>query len=176
MSHRDNSALWLAQTGVLLALLIGLQYVTKPLGQLVTGSCVNAVLAVTALVVGYRSGCFIGLLSPIIAFFLNIGPQFFPVVVVIALGNGAYALILRRMRRRSSCFKTALGVLVAAVSKFLLLYLGVVQGVCRLFSLQEPQVKTFSLMFSYPQLITALIGGAIALCIAPLLWKKGRRH
>ena len=40
---------WIVRTGVLLALLITLQALTKPLGQLVTGSCVNALLAVAAL-------------------------------------------------------------------------------------------------------------------------------
>ena len=40
---------WITRTGVLLALLVTLQYLTKPFGQLVTGSFVNAVLAVSAL-------------------------------------------------------------------------------------------------------------------------------
>ena len=40
---------WITETAVMLALLIALQALTKPLGQLVTGSCVNAVLAVSVL-------------------------------------------------------------------------------------------------------------------------------
>jgi len=40
----------------MLALLVTLQALTKPLGQLVTGSFVNAVLAVTVLVAGLSGG------------------------------------------------------------------------------------------------------------------------
>ena len=46
----------ITQTGVMLALLIILQAVTKPAGTIVTGSCVNAVLAMTALCVGLAGG------------------------------------------------------------------------------------------------------------------------
>ena len=38
---------WITETAIMLALLVTLQALTKPLGQLVTGSCVNAILAVT---------------------------------------------------------------------------------------------------------------------------------
>ena len=37
---------WIARTAVCLALLIAVQFFTKSLGQLVTGSCVNLVLAI----------------------------------------------------------------------------------------------------------------------------------
>ena len=43
---------WITETAVMLALLVTLQALTKPLGQLVTGSCVNAVLAVSVLLAG----------------------------------------------------------------------------------------------------------------------------
>ena len=47
---------WITETAVLLALLVTLQALTKPMGQLVTGSCVNAILAVAVLVAGLGSG------------------------------------------------------------------------------------------------------------------------
>ena len=47
---------WITETAVMLALLVSLQALTKPMGQLVTGSCVNAVLAVSALVGGIGCG------------------------------------------------------------------------------------------------------------------------
>ena len=40
---------WITETAIMLALLVTLQAVTKGFGQLVTGSCVNAVLAIAAL-------------------------------------------------------------------------------------------------------------------------------
>ena len=36
---------WITETAVMLALLVSLQALTKPMGQWVTGPCVNTVLA-----------------------------------------------------------------------------------------------------------------------------------
>ena len=52
----------LTETAVLLALLVTLQAVTKSFGQLVTGSCVNGVLAITALLVGMGGGLTVALM------------------------------------------------------------------------------------------------------------------
>ena len=41
---------WIARTAICLALLLCLQFVTKSLGQFVTGSCVNLVIAMAALI------------------------------------------------------------------------------------------------------------------------------
>ena len=56
---------WITETAVMLALLVALQALTKPLGQLVTGSCVNAVLAVSVLLAGLSSGIIVALASQI---------------------------------------------------------------------------------------------------------------
>ena len=55
-----SNTLKITQTGLLLALLITLQWATKPLGQMITGSCVNAVLAACALLCGPGCGIFVG--------------------------------------------------------------------------------------------------------------------
>lgn len=70
----------------------------------------------------------------------------------------------------------ASGLTVAAVSpvmaKFLVLYIGIVQIAVPIFlGLPEPQAAVISNMFSIPQLITALIGGALALFMFPRLKK-----
>jgi len=79
---------------VMLALLVTLQAVTKSAGQYVTGSCVNLILAVTALTAGLGSGAAVAALSPFFAFLLGIGPQLLPIVPAIALGNLAYVVLL----------------------------------------------------------------------------------
>ena len=63
---------WIARTGVLLAVLIALQAATKPLGQLVTGSCVNAVLTLSVTLCGIGCGAVVALVSPLLAFLLGI--------------------------------------------------------------------------------------------------------
>ena len=93
-SAASKRVLWLTETAALTALLIILQTVTKPAGQYVTGSCVNAVLAVSALAVGVGSGLTVALLSPFFAFLLGIGPQLLPIVPSIAVGNLVFVLIL----------------------------------------------------------------------------------
>ena len=67
---------WITETAVLLALLVALQAITKPLGQLVTGSCVNAILAIAALVGGMSCGLTVALISPVFAFLFGIAPNF----------------------------------------------------------------------------------------------------
>ena len=60
----------------------------------------------------------------------------------------------------------------AATAKFLALYLGIVQiAVPFLLRLPAPQAAVISNMFSIPQLLTALLGGGIALLVLTPLKK-----
>ena len=54
---------WIARTAICLALLLCLQFVTKSLGQFVTGSCVNPFIAMAALIGGRWSGRTVAILS-----------------------------------------------------------------------------------------------------------------
>ncbi|MDD6679222.1 MAG: ECF transporter S component [Firmicutes bacterium] len=164
---------WITRTAVFLALLVVLQSVTKPAGQIVTGSCVNAVLAVSVLCAGLASGLTVALLSPLFAFLLGIGPAFFPLTPVIAVGNAVFVSLLWLLagRKQNPLWKTAGGMAAASSAKFLCLYFLVVEGVCRFAELKPQQVKTFTTMFSFPQLITALIGCAVAWIIVPIVTK-----
>lgn len=165
-----QKTLQITRTAALLALLIVLQAATKPLGQLVTGSCVNAVLAVAALLCGMWPGVVIALVSPFVAFLLGIGPQLLAIIPVIAAGNAVYVVLLALIARDCTSFlRQFLAWLAASAAKFLTLYLLVVQLLCRVLPLAQPQIETFTVMFSWPQLVTALIGGALATAIAPVL-------
>ena len=167
---------WITETGIMLALLVILQAVTKSAGQLITGSCVNAVLAVSVLVSGLPSGLTVALVSPFVAFLLGIGPQLLPIVPAIALGNTVYVLMLGRLcGRKPPVWRRVLAVVGSAGAKFLTLYLVVVKLLCSILPLKQPQIATFSTMFAWPQLITALIGGAAALMIVPVIRKALHR-
>ena len=155
-SAASKRVLWLTETAALTALLIILQTVTKPAGQYVTGSCVNAVLAVSALAVGVGSGLTVALLSPFFAVF----------VALLGLLAGGRDLPL---------WRSAGAVLAAAVCKFGALYLLVVKLLCTVLPLKEPQIAAFTVMFSYPQLVTALAGGAVGLLLAPVLRRALKR-
>ena len=171
-----NKTRWITETAIMLALLVILQAVTKSAGQIVTGSCVNAVLAVSVLVAGLSSGLTVALISPFVAFLLGIGPQLLPIVPAIALGNGVYVLMMGRLcGKKLPMWRQTLALLGSAGAKFLTLYLVVVKLLCSILPLKQPQIATFSTMFAWPQLITALIGGAAALLIAPMICKALKR-
>ncbi|MDO5401211.1 MAG: ECF transporter S component [Eubacteriales bacterium] len=172
---------WITETAVLLALLVVLQSVTKPLGQLVTGSCVNAVLAIAALFAGMGSGIVVALVSPVLAFLLVIAPQAVTVPAIM-VGNTVFVVLLSLLYRENTLRKL-LAWLAAAAAKFVTLYLLVTQLICGLAApallaagtLKEPMLKVLPTMFAWPQLATALIGGAIALLITPVLKKALHR-
>lgn len=176
---------WITETAVLLALLVTLQALTKGFGQLVTGSCVNAILAVAALVGGMSCGITVALISPVCAFLLGIAPNFVTVLPIM-IGNVCYVVLLRLICGSSMkpLWRQGAGLAVAAVVKFGALYLLVVQVICGVASgallgkklgnivvLAPPMLKMLPTMFAWPQLITALIGGAVALAITPVLRK-----
>ena len=175
---------WITETAVMLALLVTLQALTKPMGQLVTGSFVNAVLAVTALLVGLYSGITVGLISPVLAYLLGIAPQILTVPAIM-VGNSVYVILLYFIAGKDSrqILRQIAAWLAAAAAKFAALYAIVVWLICGVFSesllasgvLKAPMLKALPATFSWPQLFTALIGGAVALGIVPVLRKALRK-
>ena len=176
---------WITETAVMLALLVALQALTKPMGQLVTGSCVNAVLAISVLLVGMGGGIAVALISPVCAFLLGIAPNFVTVLPIM-LGNTCFVVLLRLIagKHHRPLWRQPVALAAAAGVKFLVLYLLVVEVICGLASgallgkklgdivvLAPPMLKMLPTMFAWPQLFTALIGGAAALLITPVLRK-----
>ena len=171
---------WITETALLLALLVTLQFLTKGFGQFVTGSCVNAVLAVSALVGGLACGVTVALVSPVMAFLLGIAPQILTVPAIM-VGNCVYVLLLALLADKSgkNFVRQIIAWLCAAAAKFAALYAIVVWLICGVLSegllasgaLKAPMLKALPATFSWPQLFTALIGGALALAITPVLKK-----
>lgn len=176
-STGSGQARALTETAVLTALLIVLQAVTRPAGQYVTGTCVNAVLAAAALTAGLWSGAAVALLSPVFAFLLGIGPQAPQVVPAVMAGNLVFVVLLALLAGggERSPVRRAAAWLLAALAKFAVLYLLVVELLCAVLPLKEQQAALFMAMFSWPQLVTALAGGAVALALAPVLRRAVRR-
>ena len=172
--------LWITETAIMLALLVTLQALTKPMGQLVTGSCVNAVLAVSALVGGLSCGLVVALCSPVLAFLLGIAPQILTVPAIM-VGNTVFVVLLSLLADKTGkkIVKQVIAWVAAAAAKFAALYAIVVWLICGVLSesliaagtMKPPMVQALPATFSWPQLITALIGGAVALLITPVLRK-----
>ncbi|MBE6731474.1 MAG: ECF transporter S component [Ruminococcaceae bacterium] len=181
----NKKILKITETAVMLALLIALQAVTKPLGQIVTGSCVNAVLAITVMLVGMGGGISVALISPVCAFLLGIAPNFVTVLPIM-IGNVCFVVLLKLIAGESfkPYWRPIAALIAAAAVKFGVLYFLVVVVICGLASgallgqkigeivvLAPPMLEMLPTMFTWPQLITALIGGAVALLITPILKK-----
>ena len=175
----------ITETAIMLALLVALQAVTKPLGQLVTGSCVNAVLAITALLVGMSGGIAVALMSPVFAFLFGIAPNFITVLPIM-IGNTCFVILLRLIagRNHKPLWRQPVALVAAAGVKFAVLYLLVVELICGVAAdvllgkklgsivvLAPPMLKLLPGMFAWPQLFTALIGGGVALLLTPVLRK-----
>ena len=171
---------WITETAVMLALLVCLQALTKPMGQLVTGSCVNTVLAVAALVGGLNCGLVVALCSPVLAYLLGIAPQILTVPAIM-VGNTVFVVLLSWLADKTgkNIVRQVFAWIAAAAAKFAALYAIVVWLICGVLSesllaagtLKAPMLKALPATFSWPQLITALIGGAVALIITPVLRK-----
>lgn len=178
----------ITETAVMLALLICLQWAGSMIPdqmtkQLVTGTCVNSVLAVTVLVVGLFGGITVALISPVCAFLLGIAPNFITVAPIM-VGNTCFVLLLRLLvgKDMKPLWRRPVALAAAAAVKFAVLYVLVVEVICGAASgallgkklgsvvlLAPPMLKMLPVMFAWPQLITALAGGAVALLIVPTL-------
>ena len=180
----NKKILWITETAVMLALLVTLQALTKPMGQLVTGSFVNAVLAVTALVAGLYSGITVAIISPVLAYLLAIAPQILTVPAIM-VGNTVFVVLMYFIAGKDSrkILRQVMAWVGAAAMKFAALYAIVVWLICGVLSegllasgaMKTPMLKMLPATFSWPQLFTALIGGAVALLIAPVLRKALRK-
>lgn len=181
---------WITETAVMLALLVCLQWVgslvpDQMTKQLITGTMVNCVLAVTVLMVGLSSGITVALISPVCAFVFSIAPNFITVLPIM-LGNCCYVALLYFIigKARQFGWRQPVALASAAVVKFGVLYLLVVKVICGMASgallgkkigdivvLAPPMLKMLPTMFAWPQLVTALTGGVVALAIVPVLRK-----
>ena len=145
-------------------MLVAVQFVTRSLGQFVTGSCVNLILFVAAELCG-GWGAAVALLSPFCAFLLGIGTPILRLVPAIALGNLTVVLLARWLREQNPFFT----VVIAAVCKFLLLYGLIVKLLLPSLGLPEAKAAVLSASFSGPQLVTALLGGMLSVPVRRVL-------
>lgn len=159
---------------LLLALTAGLAIPLIGLPQWVTGPLVNALLVLIALRLGVGEAIVVGMVTPLAAALRGVLPL--PLLVMIpfiALGNAALVSVLGALWERGKW--AALG--LAAAAKFVLLYAAVTWLVARPLSVQVGGVAqavampaAIVEMMRWPQLGTALVGGAIALG-ADRLWR-----
>ena len=168
---KHKKVLWITRTAVLIALTIVLQAATLQLGnQIITGSVVNLMLIISVMTCGLPTGLTVAAFTPIMPTLLGFGPVW-PVVPFIAVANMALVTVWHFIGNRQMGNKYVsyvVATITGALVKFAVLYFGVVQLAMR-FIPGLPQPLAF--MFSYPQIITASIGGVCAIILLPPLLK-----
>ncbi|MDP4118094.1 MAG: ECF transporter S component [Bacillota bacterium] len=169
------------RTALLLAILLAMQYF-KNLSQFITGPGVNLVLIIATLSIGLRGGIFFGIVSPFTSWIMAKSipmPMLLTkgsLAVVVIAGNLALVLSVWLFTRGKKSYQgkmknlgmVVVGIIVGCIVKWLVMWGGVDLIVLPLFP-QLPQKvgSTVLVMFTHLQLITAAIGGAIAMVI----WK-----
>jgi hypothetical protein len=140
--------------------------------QIVTGSVVNFMLVVSTVLFGLPAGATVACLTPVVIRLIGIGPPFFQLIPFIAIGNltlCAVWFLFDRLRGNKTLFYP-LALVSAALLKTAVLYLGVVKFAGP-YLLKLPPNAPIMLMYSFPQLITAAVGGALAIAALPVLRK-----
>ena len=169
--------LWVTQTALFLALLVAAQLFTRPLGQFVTGSSVNFVLVISCLLAGFSTAAAIAVVSPLLAFVI-IGVPAVPLIIpFIMAGNlvlvaAMHFLSGKSFARpgRSAIVRLCVAAVIGAVLKCLTLWFGVTQVVLVMVpGLGQAQRDALAALFSWPQLVTALIGAGLAIAATPTL-------
>jgi hypothetical protein len=154
---------WITRTAILLSLLLAFQMLGLP--QPVTGPVINFILLFAIVLNGFYSSLIIGSVSPVIAFARGILPApLGPMIPFIILANLVYITIFALARSKTD--KPMFSLIFVIVGS-LLKYLVLSSAVSFFVSVPPPIAQAMS----FPQLITALLGGLILLLIEPL-WKK----
>lgn len=142
----------ISRTAILLSIALVFQMGGFP--QFITGPLVNTVLYLAAMIVGWQGGIIIGIFTPVIAAMRGIlPPPLTPLIPFIALGNTMLVMVFFLLKSKN---KIA-GIIIASVVKFLVLV-----STVKLLVQVPPAIAR---MMSFPQLVTALVGGFIALLI-----------
>lgn len=155
---------FITKTGLMLALALMIQIGLAPFAQPVVGPLINMILLLSVVLVGPWGALVVGTLTPIVAFSVGI-IALLPLIPVIILGNGIYALSFWAVGQKNRM----IGLIVAAVLKFLALAGGV--RILAMFFVPNLPAAVIA-AFSIPQLYTALIGGLVTILIIHYLPKK----
>lgn len=173
MDKAKSSIRWITRTAIFVALLVVVQAATAALGnQFITGSAVNLILIVSVMTCGLGSGATVALVSPIFAKLFGIGPLW-QIIPMIMLGNLVLVLLWHLIGNKGDkkvFYPIAL--IVAAGLKFFTLWLGITKWIVpTVLGLPAQKAAIVSAAFSWPQIVTALIGGIIAIIVLPLVKK-----
>jgi len=165
----------ITRTALMLALTIVFQVIGRyiPLGpnsNFIVGPLVNACLLITASLVGFFGAAFIAIAAPFGAILTGATVPL-PFTPFIALGNLVLVIIFYLLMKKSSI----VGIIAGSIVKFLTLYASILVFT-NLAKIPAKKASVMIFTFGWPQLVTALIGGAIALVVTRLVKAQGNNN
>ena len=165
----------IALTGILLAICIVSQFF-KNLSVFITGPIINACLIITVLTAGLVCGIILSIITPVTAFAITGSPVMSAVpalIPLVMLGNIVLVVLVWLLYRKLSNsinkdVRLIIGMVVGSIVKAAVMGLTISLWLLPTFlpqPMQEKMLPALQAQFSTVQLITALIGSALALVI-----------
>ncbi|RBP42684.1 ECF transporter S component [Garciella nitratireducens] len=166
----------LVRASLLLAMGIIFQIIGRnipQINQFLVGPIINCILILTAFICGKWLGAGVGILTPILAWLVGqLATPLAPFIPFIIIGNLLF-IFLFSLFMEGELLKRSIGIFLGAIGKYVFLMFASRKLIYLLGLNFSPKVaKALSISMSIPQLITALIGGALALMIIELLIKR----
>jgi hypothetical protein len=125
--------------------------------QWITGPMVNAVLLISAVLIGPMEAVFLGLMPSTVALSAGLLPlPLAPMVPFIMIGNAVMIAVFHYSYKKN--IYASIG--AAALLKFAFLHFSVVLIMAKL--LDSKLTANLAMMMSWPQFVTAIIGGVVA--------------
>lgn len=144
---------------------IGSRFGGATFNSFVVGPLVNAVIILAAMLTDMKFGILVSISTPILAALTGqLAAPMVPFVPFIMLGNATLAVTFRLFHSWFKTYGRYIGILVGAVLKtaFLVLSVNYLVTVFNL-NIPKPIISKLAVVMSYPQLYSAIAGGAVAL-------------
>lgn len=167
------STKFITRTALLLAVAVAFQLLGRVLGpynNFIVGPVVNAVLIISTAVAGFWSGAAIAIIAPLISAFTNkaaIAPLILAFSPFIILGNIIIVTAFHLLQKKSEI----VAVIIGTVTKFAFLF-AAISIFTSIVKMQPKVAASLTNLFSWPQLVTALIGGALAIVVLAAVGKS----
>lgn len=167
----------ITRTAILLAIAIVFQMVGRYMGpnnNFIVGPAINAVLFTATAIIGLWGGAVISVLAPLISAITNkaaIAPIILAYSPFIAVGNFILVLIYYLLMKKNQ----VAGVIIASILKAVFLFVtikGFVRFMTPFLDISSKVATVLIGLFSWPQVLTAIVGGGIALFIIKILKKN----
>ncbi len=177
----QQQTLIIARLGLLTALTLVVQAGGFP--QPLTGPLINMLLLLTAIFVGWKAGIMLGVITPVVAILRGQLPaSLAPMMPFIAVGNvllvACFSVLIswQAVAQRSLIYdwRTYFAIGVAALIKFCWLTASVKMVLPVFLGKHLPSPLVY--MMTLPQLITASIGGLLAVLVVELFNRTGYEH